>query len=108
MLENCRDRNQRRNVFEPAHPYTWALLSSMPDLQTKEKLLAIPGGTPPNMLNPPKGGDAFAARNQYAMEIDLNRSHPILNFQIHILLQHGYYIRKHLKLSCQMYLKKEL
>ena len=60
--------------FEPAHPYTWALLSSMPDLQTKEKLLAIPG-TPPNMLNPPKG-DAFAARNQYAMEIDFEQEPP--------------------------------
>ena len=57
--------------FEPAHPYTWALLSSMPDLQTKERLLAIPG-TPPNMIYPPKG-DAFAARNQYAMKIDFEK-----------------------------------
>ena len=35
--------------YSPAHPYTWALLSSMPDLETKEKLEAIPG-TPPNMI----------------------------------------------------------
>ena len=40
--------------YEPAHPYTWALLSSMPDLDTKEKLFAIPGA-PPNMLAPPQG-----------------------------------------------------
>ena len=60
--------------FEPAHPYTWALLSSMPDLETKERLEAIPG-TPPNMIHPPKG-DAFAARNRYALKIDFERSRP--------------------------------
>ena len=61
--------------FEPAHPYTWALLSSMPDLHTKERLMAIPG-TPPNMIYPPKG-DAFAARNQYAMKIDFEQEPPM-------------------------------
>ena len=61
--------------FEPAHPYTWALLSSMPDLQTKERLMAIPG-TPPNMIYPPKG-DAFAARNAYAMKIDYEKEPPM-------------------------------
>lgn len=61
--------------FEPAHPYTWALLSSMPDLHTKERLLAIPG-TPPNMIYPPKG-DAFAARNQFAMRIDYEQEPPM-------------------------------
>ena len=60
--------------FQPAHPYTWALLSSLPDLQTKERLMAIPG-TPPNMIFPPKG-DAFAARNRYAMKIDFEREPP--------------------------------
>ncbi len=60
--------------YEPAHPYTWALLSSMPDLDTKEKLEAIPG-TPPNMIYPPKG-DAFAERNRYAMEIDFEQEPP--------------------------------
>ena len=60
--------------FQPAHPYTWALLSSMPDLQTKERLMAIPG-TPPNMIYPPKG-DAFAARNRYAMKIDFEQEPP--------------------------------
>ena len=60
--------------FKPAHPYTWALLSSMPDLQTNERLLAIPG-TPPNMIHPPKG-DAFAARNRYALKIDYEQEPP--------------------------------
>ena len=61
--------------YEPAHPYTWALLSSMPDLQTTERLESIPG-TPPNMIYPPKG-DAFAARNKYAMEIDFEVEPPL-------------------------------
>ena len=60
--------------FSPAHPYTWALLSSMPDLQTKERLQAIPG-TPPNMIHPPPG-DAFSVRNKYAMRIDFERQPP--------------------------------
>ena len=60
--------------YDPRHPYTWALLGSMPDLQTSEKLDAIPG-TPPNMLLPPKG-DAFAARNKYALEIDYEAQPP--------------------------------
>ena len=64
--------------YEPRHPYTWALLSSMPDLDTNEKLDAIPG-TPPNMIYPPKG-DAFAARNKYAMQIDFEEQPPM--FQI--------------------------
>ncbi|MDY3241744.1 MAG: oligopeptide/dipeptide ABC transporter ATP-binding protein [Eubacteriales bacterium] len=61
--------------YSPAHPYTWALLSSMPDLDTNEKLEAIPG-TPPNMIYPPQG-DAFAARNKYAMKIDFEREPPM-------------------------------
>ncbi len=60
--------------YSPKHPYTWALLSSMPDLETKEKLEAIPG-TPPNMIYPPKG-DAFAERSRYAMEIDFEEEPP--------------------------------
>lgn len=61
--------------YHPAHPYTWALLSSMPDLDTNEKLEAIPG-TPPNMIYPPKG-DAFALRNKYAMKIDFEQQPPM-------------------------------
>ena len=61
--------------YDPRHPYTWALLSSMPDLNTNEKLDAIPG-TPPNMIYPPVG-DAFAERNKYAMEIDFELEPPM-------------------------------
>lgn len=65
-----------RDIFyEAAHPYTWALLSSMPDLDTTEKLDAIPG-TPPNMIFPPKG-DAFAARNKYALKVDFEKTPPM-------------------------------
>ena len=60
--------------YRPAHPYTWALLSSIPDLDTKEKLFSIPGA-PPNMLAPPKG-DAFAQRNKYALAIDFEEEPP--------------------------------
>ncbi len=61
--------------YDPRHPYTWALLSSMPDLDTNEKLEAIPG-TPPNMIYPPEG-DAFAARNKYALKIDFEKQPPM-------------------------------
>lgn len=60
--------------LDPRHPYTWALLASMPDMETQGKLMAITG-TPPNMVNPPKG-DAFAARNAYAMKIDFIEEPP--------------------------------
>ncbi len=60
--------------YDPRHPYTWALLSSMPDLNTGEKLESIPG-TPPNMIYPPVG-DAFAERNKYALEIDYEMQPP--------------------------------
>ena len=60
--------------YAPAHPYTWALLSSMPDLDSKDKLEAIPG-TPPDMIYPPVG-DAFAERNRYAMQIDFEQQPP--------------------------------
>ncbi|MDY3196490.1 MAG: ABC transporter ATP-binding protein [Paracholeplasma sp.] len=61
--------------YQPKHPYTWALLSAMPDLDSKDKLFAIPG-TPPDMHFPPKG-DAFAARNKYAMKIDFEEQPPM-------------------------------
>lgn len=61
--------------YDSRHPYTWALLSSMPDLDTDEKLDAIPG-TPPNMIYPPVG-DAFAERNKYAMKIDFEMQPPM-------------------------------
>ena len=61
--------------YDPRHPYTWALLSSIPDVDSKERLDAIPG-TPPNMIYPPKG-DAFALRSKYAMKIDFIKEPPL-------------------------------
>ncbi len=60
--------------FEPKHPYTWALLSSIPDIDSLERLESIPG-TPPNMIYPPKG-DAFALRSKYALNIDHKQQPP--------------------------------
>ena len=61
--------------YSPAHPYTWALLSAMPDVDTNDRLEAIPG-TPPNMIYPPVG-DAFADRNKYALKIDFEMQPPM-------------------------------
>jgi oligopeptide transport system ATP-binding protein len=65
--------------YDPKHPYTWGLLSSMPDLDTNDpRLYSIPG-SPPNPLHEPEG-DAFAARNRYAMAIDEKAEPPL--FQV--------------------------
>ena len=70
------ERGTAEDIFyDPRHPYTWALLTAMPDLETTGKLEAIPGA-PPNMLHPPVG-DAFAPRNPYAMEIDFEQQPPM-------------------------------
>ncbi|MCF7932391.1 MAG: ABC transporter ATP-binding protein [Acholeplasmataceae bacterium] len=68
----------REIFYDPRHPYTWSLLSAMPDLEadkSEESLFVIPG-TPPDMHFPPKG-DAFAARNRYALEIDFEAQPPM-------------------------------
>ncbi|MBT2217492.1 ABC transporter ATP-binding protein [Virgibacillus dakarensis] len=62
--------------YNPQHPYTWGLISSMPSLDTTEEELYVIPGTPPDLLNPPKG-DAFAPRNPYAMKIDLEEEPPM-------------------------------
>ena len=65
--------------YDPRHPYTWALLSSLPQLSEKgTDLFSIPG-TPPSLYNKIKG-DAFAPRNMYAMAIDLEKEPPM--FQV--------------------------
>ena len=62
--------------YDPRHPYTWGLLSAMPDLETEDaRLYSIPG-SPPNLLHEP-AGDAFAARNQFAMKIDERKEPPM-------------------------------
>ena len=62
--------------YEPVHPYTWGLLTAMPDLDTDDdRLYSIPG-SPPNLLHEPKG-DAFAPRNAFAMKIDEKAEPPM-------------------------------
>ena len=70
----CEYGTDKEIFFDPRHPYTWALLASIPDIDSKEKLEAIPG-TPPDMIYPPKG-DAFALRNRYALGIDFKYEPP--------------------------------
>lgn len=65
--------------YEPAHPYTWALLSSLPQLGEKGKDLYTIKGAPPNLFVEIQG-DAFAPRNPYALEIDFHVRPPY--FQI--------------------------
>ena len=61
--------------YSPRHPYTWALLSSLPQLGRKgEELYAI-RGTPPNLFNEVQG-DAFAPRNPHALNIDFKERPP--------------------------------
>ncbi len=62
--------------YDPRHPYTWALLSSLPQLCEKGSDLFSIAGTPPSLYNKIKG-DAFAPRNQYAMAIDLKEEPPM-------------------------------
>ena len=71
--------NVNEIFYDPKHPYTWGLLSAMPDLDTDDdRLYSIPG-SPPNLLHEPKG-DAFAARNQFALAIDEKADPPM--FQV--------------------------
>ena len=71
--------NVNEIFYEPKHPYTWGLLSAMPDLDTDDdRLYSIPG-SPPNLLHEPKG-DAFAARNPFALAIDEKAEPPL--FQV--------------------------
>ena len=62
--------------YDPRHPYTWALLQSLPALNKgKSELKTIPG-MPPTLIDPP-AGDAFACRNEYALEIDYHEQPPM-------------------------------
>ena len=62
--------------YNPQHPYTWGLLNSMPTTDTEAGSLQSIPGTPPDLLNPPKG-DAFAPRNEFALDIDYEEEPPM-------------------------------
>lgn len=65
----------REVFYDPRHPYTWALLSSLPQLGVKGQDLYSIKGTPPNLFNEIKG-DAFAPRNLQALAIDFEEQPP--------------------------------
>ena len=61
--------------YDPRHPYTWALLSSMPQMGVKGEDLFNIVGTPPNLFAEIRG-DAFAPRNPQALKIDFVKRPP--------------------------------
>ena len=61
--------------YDPRHPYTWALLSSMPQMGVKGEDLFNIQGTPPNLFTEIHG-DAFAPRNPLALKIDFVKRPP--------------------------------
>ncbi len=65
--------------YDPRHPYTWALLSSLPQLAQKDTVLYSIAGTPPSLYNKIVG-DPFAPRNPYCMKIDTLKEPPM--FQV--------------------------
>ncbi|UUD37320.1 ABC transporter ATP-binding protein [Mycoplasmopsis equigenitalium] len=70
------ERGLKEEIFtDPRHPYTWALISAIPE-NNDEKLYTIKG-TPPDMANLPSG-DPFAPRNDYALEIDFVKEPPLI------------------------------
>ena len=70
------ERGNKYDIFtNPKHPYTWALLSSMPELNDGGELYTL-DGAPPDFANLP-AGDAFSPRNKYALEIDFREEAPL-------------------------------
>ena len=67
--------NVNEIFYDAWHPYTWALLSSLPQLGIKGEDLPTIDGTPPNLFNEVKG-DAFAPRNRQALAIDFEEEPP--------------------------------
>ena len=62
--------------YDPRHPYTWGLLSSLPFFTNEKGVLKPIPGMPPSLLNPPQG-DAFAVRNSQALAIDHEKEPPM-------------------------------
>ena len=62
--------------YDPRHPYTWALLSSLPQLAERNTKLYSISGTPPSLYNEIKG-DAFAPRNPYCLKVDTLKEPPM-------------------------------
>ena len=67
--------------YDAWHPYTWALLSALPQLGVKGEALPTIDGTPPNLFNEVKG-DAFAPRNKRALAIDFVEEPPFFEVSL--------------------------
>lgn len=62
--------------YDPRHPYTWGLMRSLPALAHGKKTLPAIPGMPPTLIGLPKG-DAFACRNEYALDVDYEEEPPM-------------------------------
>ena len=94
--ESLKLEHRKKFFYNPQHPYTWGLLGSMPTLDSaNDRLYAIPG-SPPDLLNPPKG-DAFYPRNEFAMKIDAEQEPPFFELSKHTRQQLDYLLRRHPK-----------
>lgn len=62
--------------YDPRHPYTWGLMQALPALAKGREMLHTIPGMPPTLIDPPKG-DAFACRNEYALDIDYEEMPPM-------------------------------
>ena len=82
VVANVADRVEYGKVdeifYNAWHPYTWALLSALPQLGVKGEELPTIEGTPPNLFNEIKG-DAFAPRNRMALAIDFEEEPPFFD-----------------------------
>lgn len=68
--------------YNPQHPYTWGLISSMPTLDTDDEELFVIPGTPPDLLHPPKGTHLLHVINTQC-KLTLKKSHHYLRCLIH-------------------------
>ncbi len=70
------EKGLKEEIFtNPQHPYTWALISAIPNEDSEKALYTIPGN-PPNLEHLPYG-DPFAPRNEFALEVDFKREPPL-------------------------------
>ena len=87
--------------YDPWHPYTWALLSALPQLGVKGEDLPTIEGTPPNLFNEIKG-DAFAPRNKQALAIDFVKEPPFFKVSETHQAKPGIWIRERRRSSSRL------
>lgn len=85
--------------YDPRHPYTWALLSSLPQLSVDGEPLYSLGGSPPSLYELPRG-DAFAPRNPYALTIDAYLPPPTVHITDTHLVRSWLYDARAPRVAC--------